>query len=108
MTPAEELRQAADRLRDSHRYDGIKVDSDSRETLLLLRDLLAIRDHLAAWLEIEALVKHKVLAVPIGVYISARCHCGIVMPLPSGDPLPECARLGSALAVARALNGGAS
>jgi hypothetical protein len=48
---SELLRRAAAKLRDSHRYDGIKVDSDSKETLLLLRDLLAAREPLAAWLE---------------------------------------------------------
>lgn len=51
MRPYQEIRAAVARLRDSHRLDGVKVDSDSEETLLLLRDLLASRDWLATWLE---------------------------------------------------------
>jgi hypothetical protein len=55
---ADLLRRAAAKLRDSHRYDGIKVDSDSKETLLLLRDLLAARDSLADLL-VTAAERHE-------------------------------------------------
>ncbi|MHC3474656.1 hypothetical protein ACYF6T_39005 [Streptomyces sp. 7R007] len=53
MTPIEELRAAAARLRDDRNCDGFRVDCNSRELLEMIRVLLRAREPLAAWLEHE-------------------------------------------------------
>jgi hypothetical protein len=50
MTPADELRTAVTRLRDTRNCDGYNVDCDSRELLDMIRVLLRTREPLANWL----------------------------------------------------------
>lgn len=51
MTPAEQLRLAAARLRDDRNCDGHNVDCRSRELLAMIAALLRTREPLAALLE---------------------------------------------------------
>lgn len=51
MTPTEELRAAAARLRDNRNCDGFRVDCNSRELLEMIRVLLRAREPLAELLE---------------------------------------------------------
>ncbi|SMF86688.1 hypothetical protein [Streptomyces sp. Amel2xC10] len=54
MTPTEELRAAAARLRDDRNTTTGSVDSDSRELLEMIRLLLGVREPLIRLLEDEA------------------------------------------------------
>jgi hypothetical protein len=51
MTPAEECRAAAARLRDDRNCDGHNVDSPSRELLAMIAALLRAREPLAQLLD---------------------------------------------------------
>lgn len=51
MTPAEELRSAAARLRDDRNCDNQDLHSESSELLAMVAVLLRAREPLAAWLE---------------------------------------------------------
>ncbi|MFF0597867.1 hypothetical protein [Streptomyces antibioticus] len=87
MTPTEELRAAAARLRDDRNITAGSVDSDSRELLEMIRLLLGAREPLIRLLEDQATVH-----LP-----DNECGWCAGPRNPLGLPCP-------ALAVARALN----
>ncbi|MER7206373.1 hypothetical protein ABT340_04840 [Streptosporangium sp. NPDC000239] len=54
MTPVEEIRAAAARLRSTDHHGTINGDTDNEELIRLIGDLLRSRESLAKWLEAAA------------------------------------------------------
>lgn len=97
MTPVEELRAAAARLRDDRNCNNHRVDCNSRELLEMIRVLLRAREPLAKWLDDAATIHlpdnecgycepgRNPLRIPCPALAAARAINAVTEPGPGRD-----------------------